>query len=65
MQIQDSPYFRSLTSRHARVDAALRQELASVAPNFVRVQALKKEKLWLKDRLGRAMSSPPSDQERA
>lgn len=44
-------YLFSLLTRHQRLDAALHDEQKRPAPDFARVQRLKRLKLGVKDRL--------------
>jgi hypothetical protein len=47
----------SLRQRHAKLELALASELARPSPDALRINTLKRRKLWIKDELAR--SKPP------
>lgn len=46
-----SSHLHALESKHAGIDARLRDEMARPAPDAVMIQALKKQKLRLKEEI--------------
>lgn len=48
-----SPHVNALQSKHAGIEARLRDELARPAPDAAMIQSLKKQKLRLKEEIAR------------
>lgn len=49
-----SSHLEALTAKHAGLEARLREEMARPVPDAGRLQALKKQKLRLKEEIARA-----------
>ena len=49
-----SSHMNALQTKHAGLDAQLRDELARPAPDAAMIQAIKKQKLRLKEEIARA-----------
>jgi hypothetical protein len=53
------PRLSCLRERHAELDAAITEELSRPLPNFLRIRALKRRKLMLKQAIAQRSGGDP------